>query len=146
MAGARQLHHVNILVEDRDAGVAFYRDAVEMAPDDSSDHRFPSQSFTFLNECPFPAHSCIAADDSNETFRRPRYIAIIDVGPWGKVRMVPTGSTQLFTRAPSGNQLKILSRPGDVIDDHIPAAPSVSVSNDNRLYQSVGNERRRGAS
>lgn len=157
MAGARQLHHVNILVDDLDAGVAFYRDVVGMVLDDTPDHDFPSQFFKFANgtqihmnefadERPFRAHFCIVVDDFNETFRRLRNAGVIDVEPWGKVRMIPTGSMQLFARDPSGNLLEIQSRPGDVIDDDILADPLVAASDDNQLFQSGRNEHRRGAS
>ncbi len=156
MSNSRILQHVNILVDDLDEGVAFYRDLVGLELDKTPDHDFPSQFFEFdgkqqihMNEFketrPFRAHFCIIVDDFNTVFRRMREAGAIDIEPWGKIRRLPHGAMQMFCRDPSGNLVEIASRPGDDIDQEILADSEwVDVADDNKLFNSGRNEHRRG--
>lgn len=156
MTNARTLHHVNILVDDLAAGVAFYRDLVGLELDDTPDHDFPSQFFRFaggaqihMNEFkdarPFRAHFCIVVDDFNAVFRRMEGAGVIDIEPWGKVRRIATGAMQMFARDPSDNLVEIASRPDDIIDAEILASELVDAADDNQLYASGRDEHRRGS-
>lgn len=158
MSNSRILQHVNILVDDLDQGVAFYRDLVGLELDETPDHDFPSQFFRIggkqqihMNEYkdvrPFRAHFCIIVDDFNTVFERMKAAGVIDIEPWGKIRRLPSGAMQMFCRDPSGNLVEIASRPGDPIDDEIlNDGERVQISDDNQLYQSGREEHRRGKS
>ncbi len=157
MTTGRVLQHVNILVDDLDQAVAFYRDVIGLELDDTPDHDFPSQFFKLadgaqihMNEFEdtraFRAHFCLVVDDFNDVFRRLRDADAIDIKPWGKVRRLVTGAMQMFARDPGGNLVEIASRPDDVIDqDILDDDAHVHISDDNQLYASGRNEHRRGA-
>lgn len=155
ITNVRTLHHINILVDDLDAGVAFYHGMVGLALDDTPDHDFPSQFFRFadgaqihMNEFkevrPFRAHFCIVVDDFNAVFHRMAGAGLIDIEPWGKVRRIASGAMQMFVRDPSDNLVEIASRPDDVIDADILANELVDVADDNQLHASGRGEHRRG--
>lgn len=155
MTKVRNLHHVNLMVDDLDKGVAFYRDIVGLELDDTPDHDFPSQFFKFGNgtqihmnefndDKGFRSHFCIVVDDFGEVFRRMKAAGVIDITPWGKVRRITTGSMQMFARDPSGNLVEIASRPNDVIDPDILGDDLVEISDDNVLFNSGRDEHRRG--
>ena len=156
MSNSRILQHVNIMVDDLEKGVAFYRDLVGLELDETPDHDFPSQFFKLdgrqqihMNEYkdthPFRSHFCIVVDDFNAVYRRMRDAGVIDIEPWGKVRRLATGSMQMFCRDPSNNLVEIASRRGEAIDADILAdAAFVDVGDENQLYQSGRNEHRRG--
>lgn len=150
------LQHVNILVDDLDRAVAFYRDVVGLKLDETPDHDFPSQFFKLANGAQihmnefgdtraYRAHFCLVVHDFNEAFHRLKQAGAIDIEPWGKVRRLPTGAMQMFARDPAGNLVEIASRPGDVIAEDILNDELVHVSDDNQLYASGRNEHRRGA-
>jgi len=155
MVGSRIIQHVNVMVDNLDEGVAFYRDVIGLELDDTPDHDFPSQFFKFDNNTqihmnefadtkPFRAHFCIVVDDFNDVFRRLKKAGVIDVEPWGKVRRLDSGSMQMFSRDPSGNLVEIASRPEDKIDQDILDDALVNVMDDNQLYSSGRNQHRRG--
>lgn len=155
MSDAKILQHINVMVDDLDEGVAFYRDIVGLELDDTPDLDFPSQFFKigdrtqihmneFKDDKPFRAHFCIIVDDFNDTFRRMKKAGVIDVSPWGKVRRLDTGSMQMFARDPSGNLIEIASRASETIDKTILEDDLVHVSDDNTLFQSGRNDPRRG--
>jgi lactoylglutathione lyase len=156
MSSSRILQHVNIMVDDLELGVAFYRDLVGLELDETPDLGFPAQFFKFdgeqqihMNEFkddhPFRAHFCIVVDDFNNVFQRMKKAGVIDVEPWGKTRRLPSGSMQMFCRDPSGNLVEIASRPKEVIDDDILGDSEwVQADASNELYSSGRNEHRRG--
>jgi lactoylglutathione lyase len=158
MSSSQILQHINIMVDDLDLGVVFYRDLVGLELDETPDHDFPSQFFKFdgkqqihmneyKDEHPFRAHFCIIVDDFNAVFRRMKKAGVIDIEPWGKIRRLPSGSMQMFCRDPSGNLVEIASRPKEVIDDDLLADSDwVQVDTSNELYSSGRNEHRRGKS
>ncbi len=158
MSSNQILQHVNIMVDDLDQGVAFYRDLIGLELDVTPDLDFPAQFLKFngvqqihINEFvdkrSFRAHFCIVVDDFNSVFRRMKLAGAIDIDPWGKICRLPTGTMQMFCRDPSGNLVEIASRPGDIIDDDILGDNEwVHISSDNELVQSGRNEPRRGKS
>ncbi|MEQ8346775.1 MAG: VOC family protein [Sneathiellaceae bacterium] len=130
MSDQPRLQHVNILVDDLDRTVAFYRDVIGLALDETPDLGFPAQflrladgSQIHVNELPetrpFRAHFCLVVEDFNAVFRRLKAAAAIDVEPWGKVRRLPSGSMQLFARDPAGNLVELASRVDQTIDPEI---------------------------
>ncbi len=156
MNGSRIIHHVNILVDDLEEGVRFYRDELGLEPDETPDHDFPSQFFKLDNgtqihmneyreEKPFRAHFCIVVSDFNDIFRRMKKAGVIDIEPWGKVRRLESGAIQMFTRDPSGNLVEITSLPDAIIDQDILDDDLLDISDENKLYNSGRNEHRRGA-
>jgi len=156
MTGNRIIQHVNVMVDDLDEGVAFYRDVIGLELDETPDHDFPSQFFKFANDTqihmneykdskPFRGHFCIIVDDFNDVFRRMKKAGVIDIEPWGKVRRLDSGAVQMFSRDPSGNLVEIASRRDDVIDQDILDDDLVDVSDNNQLFNSGRNEHRRGA-
>lgn len=155
MTISKILHHINVMVDDLDEGVAFFRDIVGLELDETPDHDFPSQFFKFsngpqihMNEFkdakPFRSHFCIVVDDFNEVFRRMKKAGVIDIEPWGKIRRLDSGAIQMFSRDPSGNLVEITSLPDTVIDEDILDDDLVDSSVGNNLYHSGRNEHRRG--
>jgi catechol 2,3-dioxygenase-like lactoylglutathione lyase family enzyme len=127
MSGNRSFHHINILVDDLNAAVKFYRDDLGLKSITTPDQGFPSQFFKFdggtqmhinelADERPFRAHFALRVDDFSAVFRHMKKIDAIDTNPWGNVRTLPGGAMQMFLRDPSGNLVEITSRPGDEID------------------------------
>lgn len=156
MSAVKSLHHVNVLVDDLQQGVAFYHGLLGLPLDETPDHDFPSQFFRLSNgtqihmneyrdEKPFRAHFCIVVEDFSEIFRRMKQAGVIDIAPWGKVRRLVTGSMQMFVRDPSGNLVEIASRPSEIISDDILTDDLVDASDGNQLFHSGRNEHRRGA-
>lgn len=127
MSGNRSFHHINILVDDLDAAVKFYRDGLGLESIATPDQGFPAQFFMFdggtqmhinelADERPFRAHFAMRVDDFSDVFRNMKNIGAIDTKPWGNVRKLPGGAMQMFLRDPSGNLVEITSSPGDEID------------------------------
>ncbi len=156
MTGQKIMHHINILVDDLDTAVAFYRDVIGVELDETPDHDFPSQFFKFsngvqihMNELkdvkPHRAHFCIVVDDFNEIFRRMKKAGVIDIEVWGKIRRLDNGAIQMFTRDPSGNLVEITSQPDVTLDDDILSDDLLDTSAGNHLYASGRNEHRRGS-
>ncbi|MBC8267702.1 MAG: VOC family protein [Rhodospirillaceae bacterium] len=127
MSGNRSLHHINILVDDLESTVTFYRDDLGLEPDATPEQGFPAQFFKLgggiqihinelADERPFRAHFAMRVDDFSSVFRHMKEIGAIDTKPWGNVRKLPGGAMQMFLRDPSGNLVEITSHPDDEID------------------------------
>ena len=155
MTSGRIIQHVNLMVDDLDEGVAFYRDVVGLELDETPDHDFPSQFFKFDNATQIHmnefkdaksshGHFCMVIDDFNDMFRRMKKAGAIDVEPWGKIRRLGSGAMQMFVRDPSGNLLEFASRPNDEIDLDVLEDDLVDISDDNLLFNSGRDEHRRG--
>lgn len=155
MSDSRVLQHVNIMVDNLEEAVPFYRDVIGVELDETPPNDFPSQFFKFDNgtqihmnefpdEKPYRAHFCIVVDDFNAVFRRMKKAGVIIIEPWGKVRRLASGSMQMFSRDPSGNMVEIASRPDEVIDQDIIDDDLVHISEDNQLFVSGRNDPRRG--
>jgi lactoylglutathione lyase len=148
MTGETNLHHVNVLVDILEEGVAFFRDIVGLELIDTPDQNFPSQFFALSNgtqihmneledERPYRAHFCITVDDFSGLFRRMKAAGAIDIEPWGKIRRLPSGAMQMFCRDPSGNLIEVASRPGEPVDTGLLDDEFADVSNDNSLFKAV---------
>lgn len=155
MTTDRILHHINLMVDDLDTAVAFYRDLIGMELDETPDHDFPSQFFKFtngpqihMNEFPdakgLRSHFCIVVNDFNDIFRRMKKAGAIDVEVWGKIRRLDSGAIQMFTRDPSGNLVEITSQPDVVLDEDILGDELLDTAVENNLYYSGRDEHRRG--
>ncbi|MBM3986980.1 MAG: glyoxalase [Planctomycetes bacterium] len=121
------LHHVNVNVDNLQLAVAFYRDIIGLALDDTPDQKFRSQFFRIgphqqihMNELAdahqVRGHFCIAVPEFEQVFRRAKAAGAIDLKVWGRVRQLPSGVMQMFLRDPSGNLIEIASQRGAAID------------------------------
>jgi len=121
------IHHVNVLVDELEPAVRFYRDVVGLELIDTPDQGFPSQFFRFnatqqlhmnqlADERPFRAHFCVEVPDFMAVLRRAHAAGAIDLRPWGKIRRLPSGKLQMFVRDPSGNLIEIASAPHAPLD------------------------------
>jgi lactoylglutathione lyase len=153
MSGNRLFHHVNILVDDLDLAVKFYRDDLGLEPDTTPDQDFPTQFFKlgdsgqihineYADERPYRAHFAIRVDDFSAVFRHMKEIGAIDIKPWGNVRKLPGGAMQMFLRDPSANLVEITSHPDDQIDSDV--MEDDLVDQGETLYVSGRGESRRG--
>jgi len=130
MSTNRNFLHVNILVDDLESAVKFYRDELGLATDETPEQGMPSQFFKLAggvqihmneikDERSFRAHFAIDVDNFSEVFRRMKEIGAIDLKAWGNVRRLPGGKMQLFVRDPSDNLVEINSRQEEIIDPEI---------------------------
>lgn len=130
MSTSRNFLHVNILVDNLEAAVKFYRDELGLKLHDTPKQGMPSQFFRLENgvqihmneikdERPFRAHFAFSVDNFSDVFWRMKEIGVIDLNAWGNVRRLPSGSMQMFVRDPSNNLVEIASQPGEVIDPDI---------------------------
>ena len=130
MSTNRNFLHVNILVDDLESAVKFYRDELGLATDETPEQGMPSQFFKLAggvqihmneikDERSFRAHFAIDVDNFSEVFRRMKEIGAIDLTAWGNVRRLPGGKMQLFVRDPSDNLVEINSRQEEIIDPEI---------------------------
>jgi catechol 2,3-dioxygenase-like lactoylglutathione lyase family enzyme len=131
--GDCHIHHVNVLVNQLEPAVRFYRDVVGLELIETPDQGFPSQFFRFnahqqlhmnelADEHAFRAHFCIEVPDFMAVLRRAVTAGALDLVPWGKIRRLPSGKLQMFLRDPSGNLIEIASSPHaplerDALDD-----------------------------
>jgi catechol 2,3-dioxygenase-like lactoylglutathione lyase family enzyme len=126
-AGDFHIHHVNVLVDNLEPAVAFYRDVLGLELIDTPDQGFPSQFFRFnasqqlhmnelADEHAFRSHFCVEVPDFMAVLRRARSAGAIDLAPWGKIRRLPSGKLQMFVRDPSGNLIEIASAPHAPLD------------------------------
>ena len=122
--------HVNVLVDDLEAAVKFYRDDLGLEAEETPDFGMPVQFFTLAggaqlhlnklpDERPFRAHFALFVNNFSDVFRRMKKIGAIDVTPWGNVRQLPGGGMQMFVRDPSGNLVEIGSPAGVEIDTDV---------------------------
>jgi len=127
MSECFRIHHVNVLVDQLEPAIRFYRDVLGLEPIATPEQGFPSQFFRFnddqqlhMNEVedqrPFRAHFCVVAPDFMAVFRRSQAAGAIDVRPWGRIRRLPSGAMQMFVRDPSGNLIEVASAPHAPID------------------------------
>jgi len=155
MSATQALQHINILVDNLEEGVAFYRDIVGLTLDETPALDFPAQFFKLSNGAqihmnefaetrPFRAHFCLVVDDFNGVFRRLDAAGAIDIEPWGKGRRLPSGSMQMFARDPSGNLLEIASLQNAELDADVESNSALELTEGNELFVSGRNDQRRG--
>ena len=58
-------------------------------------------------------------DDINAQSFRMKSLGVIDIKPWGKIRIHPDGAIQMFVRDPSANLVELSSDPKYSIDPKI---------------------------
>lgn len=122
------IHHVNVMVDDLPAAVAFYRDDLGLEPMSTPDLGFPAQFFRFgenqelhVNELEDRraerAHFCIQVPDFEAVFWHFRRQDLLETETWGRVRRLPSGVMQMFVRDPGGNLIEISCSADQPIDD-----------------------------
>lgn len=131
-----QIHHVTVIVDDLEKACEFYENVLGLEPLNTINLDFPAQ-FYKVNEKQqlhvtewddvhsFRGHVCFQVDEFMPIFRRAKAMGILDTAPWGRTRMLPDGSMQMFMRDPAGNLIEISCRPGTPIDAAIFADPQV---------------------
>lgn len=121
------LHHVNVMVDDLDTAITFYRDVIGLRPRETPPMDFPAQFFTIapdqelhVNELEdtraVRAHFCLRVDDLLAVVDRAASVGAIDEETWGPACRLPSGVIQLFVRDPAGNLVELNSTPGDELD------------------------------
>lgn len=112
------IQHVNIMVDDLEAAVAFYRDIIGLELDDTADLGFPAQFMKLgggqqihINQLddvtPERAHFAMRVDDFDGVSRRAVAAGVVEANTWGHARRLPGGVMQMFVRDPSGNLIEI---------------------------------------
>jgi catechol 2,3-dioxygenase-like lactoylglutathione lyase family enzyme len=112
------IQHVNLIVDDLDAAVAFYETILGFQKCETPEFDFPAQFVAIgdeheihINELqdvkPALAHFCVRLDDFSGVFHRAREAGVLDIEAFGAVRRLPTGVVQAFVRDPAGNLVEI---------------------------------------
>lgn len=131
-----RIQHVNVIVDDLAAADTFYADVLGLERKATPDLGFPAQFYAFagdqelhVNELtdapPERAHYCLRVASFTDVFQRMRAHGVLEIETWGKVRLLPSGTMQMFVRDPSGNLIELASEPGDEIDPAIFALDEV---------------------
>lgn len=124
------IQHVNLMVDDLDAAVAFYTDVIGLGLAPTPDLGFPAQFIAIndyqeihLNELsdvtPERAHFCLRVADFNAVFRRARGAGAIETRTWGHARRLATGVVQMFVRDPEGNLVEIACDADQPVDPEV---------------------------
>lgn len=128
------IQHVNLMVDDLDAAVAFYTDVLGFGLSPTPDLGFPAQ-FIAINEVqeihlnqlddgkPERAHFCVRVPDFNGVFERTKAAGVIETRTWGHARRLATGTVQMFVRDPSGNLVEIACDADQSVADEVFADP-----------------------
>jgi catechol 2,3-dioxygenase-like lactoylglutathione lyase family enzyme len=112
------IQHVNLMVDDLEAAVAFYRDVIGLELDDTPAMDFPAQFMKLggdqqihLNQLPDShperAHFALRVDDFDGVVARATAAGAIEVTTWGRAKRLPSGVMQMFVRDPAGNLIEI---------------------------------------
>lgn len=121
------LQHVNIMVDDLDQAIEFYRDVIGLEPGDTPELGFPAQFFRVgdgqeihINQLgdvrPERAHFCLRVDDFDGVAARAIAADAVERDTWGKASRLPSGVMQMFVRDPSGNLVEIACDPDQPVD------------------------------
>jgi len=130
MAKAVKINHVALVVSNLEEACKFYEEELGLEAIPAFLFDYPTAFFKFNEEqqlhltewedsYSFRGHICVQVDDINIIFFRMKELGIIDIKPWGNVRLLPDGAIQMFVRDPSGNLVELSSVPGDYIDPKI---------------------------
>ena len=130
MAKAIGINHVALIVSNLEETSVFYEKELGLEVIPAFLFDYPTAFFKInatqqlhLTEWDdtfsFRGHVCMQVDDINAIFWRMKELGVIDTSPWGKVRVLPGGSIQMFVRDPSGNLVELSSPPGFKIDPKI---------------------------
>jgi len=131
-----QIHHVTLIVDKLEEACDFYEQVLKLEPVNMVPLDFPAQFYkigrhqqlhiTEWNDVrSFRGHVCLQVNEFMPIFREAKARGLIDTAPWGKVRMLPDGSMQMFLRDPSGNLIEISCKPGTPVDAEVFADPLV---------------------
>lgn len=132
----QQIHHVTLIVDDLEKACEFYEGVLGLEPLNTINLDFPAQ-FYKVNERQqlhvtewedahsFRGHVCFQVDEFMPLFKRVKEMGILDTEPWGKTRMLPDGSMQMFVRDPSGNLVEFSCKPDTPVDAGVFADPQV---------------------
>lgn len=121
------INHITLIVNNLEESKKFYINELKLESLPSLDFDYPVEFFRInttqqlhLTEWDdtysFRGHACFTVTNFNELFWRFKELGCIDTSPWGKVRNLPDGATQMFIRDPSGNLLEISAPPEYEID------------------------------
>ena len=124
------IQHVNIMVDDLDAAVAFYETVFGFTKCETPELGFPAQFVNIggdqeihINQLedvtPHRAHFCVRLDDFSGVFHRAHAAGVLETDPWGPPRRLPTGVMQAFARDPSGNLIELSCSSDQEIDPAI---------------------------
>ena len=130
------IHHVNVMVDDLDAAIEFYRDVIGLEAIDTPELGFPAQFFAIgdrqqlhVNQLddvhPVRSHFCLRVDDFDRIVARADERGAIDGVTWGLATRLASGVVQLFVRDPSGNLIELNSPPDHRMGDAFHSRPYV---------------------
>jgi catechol 2,3-dioxygenase-like lactoylglutathione lyase family enzyme len=125
-----RIQHVNLMVTDLDAAVAFYTEVLGLGLSPTPPMDFPAQFIAVddfqelhLNQLddvkPERAHFALRVDDFNGVFRRAKAAGVIETRTWGHARRLASGTMQLFVRDPAGNLVEIACDADQPVDDDV---------------------------
>jgi lactoylglutathione lyase len=127
---SNSIHHVNVMVDDLDAAIAFYGDVLGFERAPTPDLGFPAQFFSVgdgqeihVNELgdvhPERSHFCVRLDDFNGAFARALAAGVFETETWGQARRLPSGVMQAFVRDPAGNLIELSCESDQPVDPSI---------------------------
>jgi catechol 2,3-dioxygenase-like lactoylglutathione lyase family enzyme len=130
------IHHVNVMVDDLEAAVEFYRDVIGLQAIDTPELGFPAQFFAVgedqqlhVNQLgdvhPERSHFCLRVDDFDRIVASADERGAIDAVTWGLATRLASGVVQLFVRDPSGNLIELNSSPDHRMDAAFHSRPYV---------------------
>ena len=126
----KQIHHVTMIVDNLERACDFYESVLGLEPVNMVNLDFPAQFYKvgerqqlhvteWDDVRSFRGHLCIQVDEFMPLFNKAKALGILDTGPWGKTRMLPDGSMQMFVRDPAGNLIEISCKAGTPVDPSI---------------------------
>jgi catechol 2,3-dioxygenase-like lactoylglutathione lyase family enzyme len=130
------IHHVNVMVDDLEAAIEFYRDVIGLEAIDTPELGFPAQFFAIgdrqqlhVNQLddvhPARSHFCLRVDDFDRIVTSADERGAIDGVTWGLATRLASGVVQLFVRDPSGNLIELNSPPDHRMGDEFHSRPYV---------------------
>lgn len=128
--GGSSIQHVNLMVDDLDAAVAFYTEVLGLGLAPTPELGFPAQFIAIndyqeihLNQLPDVrperAHFCLRVDDFNGVFRRAKAAGAVETATWGHARRLGSGVMQVFVRDPDGNLVEVACDPDQPVDAEV---------------------------
>jgi|GEM_PF-210781 len=123
----QQIHHVTMIVDDLEKACEFYEGVLGLEPLVTINLDFPAQFYKvndrqqlhvteWDDKHSYRGHLCFQLDEFMPMFNKAKALGILDTGPWGKTRMLPDGSMQMFVRDPAGNLVELSCKAGTPVD------------------------------
>jgi len=130
MSSENEIQHVNIMVDDLAAAIAFYGTELGLVAIPTVAMDFPAQFFKIndvqeihINELHDSkqerAHFCLRLSDFTSVFLRMKAIGAIETKTWGNIRRLPNGVVQMFVRDPAGNLIELSCTADQYVDPSI---------------------------